>query len=129
MGRGYAPKESDDTTETPGGVKEAHGKWPEGRGEPGASEAKVVTPRAIAPPLRQLYIHHFMNPSKTINATSTKPKNKSSLWAKAGIQKIKRARADAFIGANPNFSDRQLARLAGESQTIIAMRRKVNWKS
>jgi hypothetical protein len=44
MGRGYAPKESDDTTETPGGAEEAHGTWPKGRGELGASKAKVVPP-------------------------------------------------------------------------------------
>jgi hypothetical protein len=129
MGRDFAPQKSDDTTETPGGFKEAHGKWPEGRGEPGASEAKVVTPRALAPPVHQLYLNQFMNPSTTSNATLPKPKSKSFVWVKAGIQKINRARADAFIGAIPDFSDRQLARLAGESQTIIAMRRKVNWKS
>jgi hypothetical protein len=63
--------------------------------------------------------------TQTTNATSTKPQSKSSVWAKAGIQKIKRARADAFLGAHPDFSDRQLARLAGVSHTFIAMRRKV----
>jgi hypothetical protein len=63
--------------------------------------------------------------TQTSNATSTKPKSKSSVWAKAGIQKIKRARADAFLGAHPDFSDRQLARLAGVSHTFIALRRKI----
>jgi hypothetical protein len=63
--------------------------------------------------------------TQTSNATSTKPKSKSSVWAKAGIQKVKRARADALLGAHPDFSDSTLARLAGVSHTFIAMRRKV----
>ena len=65
------------------------------------------------------------NPSTTSNTTSPKPKNKSSTWANAGIQRIKRARADAFIGAHPDFSDRTLAKLAGVSHTFIAMRRAI----
>ena len=69
------------------------------------------------------------NPSTTNNATSPKPKNKSSTWANAGIQRIKRAIADAFLGAHPDFSDRTLAKLAGVSHTFIAMRRKVIGKS
>ena len=54
---------------------------------------------------------------------NTAPKKKPSSWAKVGIQKIKRARVDAFVGANPHFSDRKLARLLGVSHTFVAKRR------
>jgi hypothetical protein len=43
------------TTETPGGVEEAHRRWPEGRSERGASKAKHRPPvvfRGVLPGLR-----------------------------------------------------------------------------
>jgi hypothetical protein len=61
------------------------------------------------------------NPSNQNTASKKKP----SSWANAGIQCIKRARADAFIGANPNLSYRTLARLAVVSHAFISLRRKL----
>ena len=59
---------------------------------------------------------------------NTASKKKPSSWANVGIQEIKRARVDAFVGANPHFSDRNLARLMGVSHTFVAMRRRVTAK-
>jgi len=64
-----------------------------------------------------------MNPSIPSNQ-NTAPKKKPSSWEKVGIQEIKRARVDAFVGANSHFSDRKLARLLGVSHTFVAKRRK-----
>jgi hypothetical protein len=65
-----------------------------------------------------------MNPSNPSNQNTTS-KNKPSSWANVGIQEIKRVRVDAFVGANPHFSDRKLARLLGVSHTFVAKRRRV----
>jgi hypothetical protein len=59
------------------------------------------------------------NPSNQ-NPTS---KKKPSSWAKVGIQKIKRARVDSFMEANPHFSDRKIARIMSVSHTFVAKRR------
>jgi hypothetical protein len=40
------PRDTDDTTEVPGGTEEAHRRWPEGIAKRAASKAKVVPPRA-----------------------------------------------------------------------------------
>jgi hypothetical protein len=60
------------------------------------------------------------NPSNQ-NTTS---KNKPSSLAKVGIQMIKRARVDASIAVNYNFSDRQFTRPADMSHTFIAVMRR-----
>ena len=67
-------------------------------------------------------LNQFMNTSKPSNQ-NTASKKKPSSWEKVGIQEIKRARVDAFVRANPHFSDRNLARLLGVSHTFVAKRR------
>jgi len=57
---------------------------------------------------------------------NTASKKKSSSWANVGIQEIKRARVDAFVVANPHFSNRKLARIAGVSHTFVGQRRKIS---
>jgi hypothetical protein len=66
-----------------------------------------------------------MNPSNPSNQ-NTASKKKPSSWEKVGIQEIKRVRVDAFVGANPHFSDRKLARLLGVSHTFVGQRRKIS---
>jgi hypothetical protein len=66
-----------------------------------------------------------MNPSNPSNQ-NTASKNKPFSWAKAGIQKIKRARVDSFMEANPHFSDRKIARIMSVSHTFVAKRRGKN---
>jgi len=63
-----------------------------------------------------------MNNPSNQNTTS---KKKPSSWANVGIQEIKRVRVDAFVGANPHFSDRKIARIAGVSHTFVAKRRRL----
>jgi hypothetical protein len=46
-------------------------------------------------------------------------------YPKAGIQRLKRKRADILLAARADLSDRELARLAGVSHTYIAKRRRV----
>jgi len=64
------------------------------------------------------------NPSNQNTASKKKPFS----WAKAGIQKIKRARVDSFMEANPHFSDRKIARIMSVSHTFVAKRRRVTGK-
>jgi hypothetical protein len=60
----------------------------------------------------------------TSSNQNTASKIKPSSWAKAGLQKIKRARVDSCMEANPHFSDRKIARIMGVSHTFVAKRRK-----
>jgi hypothetical protein len=61
------------------------------------------------------------NPSNQTTTSKIKPAS----WAKVGIQKIKRARVDSFMEANPHFSDRKIARIMGVSHTFVAKRRSI----
>jgi hypothetical protein len=69
---------------------------------------------------------HFVS-IRTIHPQPATPpqQNRKANHLSGQRQVFRRSKADAFLGAHPDFSDRQLARLAGVSHTFIAMRRKV----
>jgi hypothetical protein len=70
------------TTETPGGVEEAHRRWPEGRSERGASKAKHRPPVVFRKALPRLRISKIMD-SKIILSGACATGSSSGLGASA----------------------------------------------